>query len=66
MTDIETHFGTFDDYMELLEEAAEMKLTGWERDFIDDLTQKAEDYGEDCYLSDGQARKLREILESNA
>lgn len=66
MTDIETHFGTFGDYMELLEEAAEMPLSGWEESFIADLTDKAEQYGDECYLSDGQARKLRQILEQYA
>jgi hypothetical protein len=66
MSDIETHFGSFGDYMELLNEAAEMPLSKWERDFIDDLTEKADEYGEECYLSDGQARKLREILETYA
>jgi hypothetical protein len=66
MSDIETHFGTFEHYMELLNEAASMPLSKWEVGFIADLAEKAEEYGEDCFLSDGQSRKLREILEQYA
>jgi len=66
MSDIETHFGTFEDYVELLEEAAGMPLNKWEAGFIADLAEKADEYGEECFLSDGQAQKLREILEQYA
>ena len=63
--DATTHFGSFEQYIELLNECLEEgdTLTRWERDYIEDLLDKAETYGEEVLVSDRQAVKVREILE---
>jgi len=66
MSDISTHFGSEEKLVELLEELMEEDLTKWEEQYVTDLMNNVMEYGEDCCLSDGQADKLREIINKYA
>ena len=66
MSDSETHFGSFENYQELIDEALEISgITAKDRDFLFDLKEKVELYGEDVFISDKQADWLRDILDES-
>ena len=50
-----------DNYEELLEEADIKASNDWEMDFVSDLKEKFEQYGDDTYVSDAQLEKLEAI-----
>jgi len=50
-----------DNYEELLEEADIKASNDWEMDFVSDLKEKFEQYGDDTYVSEAQLEKLEVI-----
>ena len=50
-----------DGYEELLETADLQAKTRWEMDFVEDMKEKYEAYGENTFVSDAQLKKLDKI-----
>ena len=50
-----------DNYEELLEEAESQASNDWEFDFVSDMKEKFDQYGDNTFVSDAQLEKLEAI-----
>jgi len=50
-----------DNYADLLESAELNAKNDWEMDFVFDLMNKFDEYGDDTYVSEAQLEKLEKI-----
>ncbi len=60
---VKDEFKSVGEFQELLATAEDKARNDWAREFISDITEKFEKYGEDTFVTDKQIFKLREIAE---
>ena len=53
--------GDIENYADILEQAELNAKNDWEMDFVFDLMNKFDEYGDDTYVSDAQIEKLEKI-----
>lgn len=53
--------GDIDNYADILEQAELNAKNDWEMDFVFDLMNKFDEYGDDTFVSEAQLEKLEKI-----
>ncbi len=53
--------GDIDNYAAILEQSELNAKNDWEMDFVFDLMNKFDEYGDDTYVSDAQLERLEKI-----
>lgn len=56
-----TYFADCSEFEDALDMAEQEAVSGWEMDFVDDLRERYEDWGERMFFSENRYKKLMQI-----